>query len=220
MICKNCGTENPDDVLTCYVCGEALKGPIQAPKTDTYSSTAYASGSYDDLSYGENKSRKGFYITVAAILAVVSILIFIIVNPFAKGAKTPKQAAISFASAFSDGNTKQLEKVLPPYYSTDKDAMNLISSAIKMLKKEGVKVSFNIKEYTKYNQSQLEDLREEIRYGYDYDADKIKEAGEIAAKVNMSFNYNGKFYSEDVDSNFVVVKIGGRWYVHDVGEVY
>ena len=41
MICRNCGTENPDDSLTCYVCCEA-PNYIKPSESRTNESMAYS----------------------------------------------------------------------------------------------------------------------------------------------------------------------------------
>ena len=64
------------------------------------------------------------------------------------------------------------------------------------------------------------DLCDEIEYKYDYNADKIQDAGEVTVEMRMTGEMFGEKYDESDEEEVVVVKIGGKWYIHDMSGAF
>ena len=51
-------------------------------------------------------------------------------------------------------------------------------------------------------------------------ADKIQDAGEVTVEMNMKGEMFGEKYDESEEEEVVVVKIGGKWYIHDMSGAF
>jgi hypothetical protein len=163
-------------------------------------------------------------IVLVVLLAAAACVVFFVWKPFGgKGGNgSPTAAVQGFCDAVLKGKAKEIKKYCPPYMEADIDEDDLkdIAEGMEMVKSMGMKISIKAKDYEAYDDDDFNDLCDEIEYRYDYDADKIQDAGEVTVEMNMKGEMFGEKYDESDEEEVVVVKIGGKWYIHDFASAF
>ena len=163
-------------------------------------------------------------IVLVVLLAAAACVVFFVWKPFGgKGGNgSPTAAVQGFCDAVLKGKAKEIKKYCPPYMEADIDDDDLedIASGMDMITGMGMKVSFKATDYESYDDYDFNDLCDEIEYSYDYDADKIKDAGEVTIEMTVKGEFRGEKYDETETETVTVVKIGSKWYIHDFGGAF
>lgn len=223
MICRNCGTENPDDALTCYVCGEA-PNYIKPSESRTNESMAYSQGSQAlrmQTPYEEKSSVKTLIIAIVAILLVAAAAyVFLVLKPFEKVGKPEDMVQECMDTLFSTIQPEKIEKYMPPYVDVNSDDWGTFSTGMAAVKAMGFTVSAEAGEYTKYSNSEIDSYRRRVESSTGYKGRKIKEVGTVELTIHVSGSYGGQTYSESETGEAVVVRIGNKWYISEINEKY
>ena len=224
MICRNCGTENPDDALTCYVCGEA-PNYIKPAESRTAQNTAYAQGSQAlrmPTPYEEKSSIKNLVIAISAIAVLVAaaFFVFVIWKPFEKAGKPEDMVQKCMDTAFSSIQSDKVKEYMAPYIGVDEAGWGSFAKGMAVVKSMGFTASAEAGNYTKYSNSKLNDYRDYIERSTGYKGRKIKEAGTVELTITISGSYGGQTYNESTGGEVIVVRIGNKWYISEMNQVY
>lgn len=158
-------------------------------------------------------------IVLVVLLAAAACVVFFVWKPFGGSSKGgPTGAVQNCFNALLDGNAKEIKKYMPPYIDEDIDDSDLeeIGTFMKGFENWGMKITIKAKDYEAYDDDDFNDLCDEIEYRYDYDADKIQDAGEVTVEMRIKGELGGEKYDESDEQEVIVVKIGGKWYIHDM----
>ncbi len=223
MICRNCGTENPDDALTCYVCGEA-PNYIKPSESRTNESMAYSQGSQAlrmQTPYEEKSSVKTLIIAIVAILLVAAAAyVFLVLKPFEKVGKPEDMVQKCMDTAFSSIQSDKVSEYMAPYIGVDEAGWGSFIKGMAVVKSMGFTASAEAGNYTKYSNSKLNDYRDYIERSTGYKGRKIKEAGTVELTITISGSYGGQTYNESTGGEVIVVRIGNKWYISEMNQVY
>ncbi len=204
MFCGNCGTQNPDNSPFCAGCGAKLnEAPVApaAPETD-----------FAPVRRPAPKSKKGLFVgIIAAVVAVAVALVLIFCL------STPKGVAKKYIKAMEKGDFKAVIKLMPKAMveeniGDEDDQEDWIEQTEEYYEKYEIELSnIKITDMEDIDEDDLEELQEEFEDEYDL---KVKKAKEITIEYDMETTQGER---EDVEETLLLVKIGMKWYLADMG---
>ena len=162
-------------------------------------------------------------IVLVVLLAAAACVVFFVWKPFGGkgGSGNPKETVQACFDAIMDGKYKEAKKYVPPYQEVDEDDFDDIKEVFEEAEEYDAKITLKATDYEAYDDDDFDDLCDDIEYEFDYNADKIQDAGEVTIEMSMKIKMeNSEPYEYSVDGTAVVVKIGGKWYIHDMSGAF
>lgn len=221
MFCGNCGSQNPDGLDTCSVCGAPLPSP-ESGETPKKSRLA-----------GLDKNRLVGYAVIAAVVLVVAVVLAVIFS-----GRSDKAALKKYVSSAYDLNAKGIVKLYPDAvikrYAQREDISRseareeIIDNVQDQIEDyadyydidydEIRGLSVEIRDEEKERKSAVRELNDDFEDEYDIKL-KVKEMKTV--EVRVKGKYDGDRFSFKI-SGITLVKIGSSWYVWqpDVGQLY
>lgn len=224
MFCTQCGAQNPEGANSCTNCGAtfatetpATGTPVtfatETPATETPASEPKKTGS--DFATLIDKLRESKYFIPGVLGAAgLALLVLLIVVLTASGGGQTKPID-KYWNAIAKTNVDKYMSAFPEEYTEDWDDDDVEDNLEDMLDNlkdvygRNIKISIKVLDKEKYDEDELEDLRDSIEW-YDLDDDELTAAYRIALKVT----FKG---SKDKGSNivtFIVIKYDGKWCMH------
>lgn len=212
MYCKNCGTNNPDNVRFCKECGEVMNPHVPA--------IGQTGGSHSRLSF----SKK--YV-VAAVAAVVIVVLAIVLFGSGKQGNASYKAVVNqfFKSVYKTADAEAFFDLIPDevinytiededYYDLDEmvddfqyELDDLHDDFYETLGR-GWSVSSKIVDAQDFTDRELRELNRDYR-------DKLETDVNISAAkvVEVELTVKVDDYEESDDIEINVIKIDGKWYL-------
>lgn len=202
MFCDKCGKNNPDGMAFCEACGNPL-------------------GETAEATTGEGAKTSRLIASVVAIVVVVAVLIWGIVNlvgciQTGASGKPIKE----FYKAYNKEEYTELIDQLPKEFKDiakeNKDAFkNNFKESKKTMKKEygsNYKVSYSIIDYIDYTDDEVKDKEKNINSMLGDDEIDVEDARQYMVKIKEK----GSKKKSEYYSTINVIKVDGKWYMEDV----
>jgi hypothetical protein len=203
MKCPKCGSEQPEGTKFCGVCGAEIPQTYQPEQT-------VSSGKKSALPIAK----------IAGLAAGVIVLIIIISAISGGGYKRPID--LMFKS-LQTGKASYMLKAVPKFVVEDTfggyDDLDYIDDMFDELQDDlqdefgkNAKISYKITDKDKLDKDDLEDAAEYLSSAFKSAGKKLKiKAG---YEIDMDITIKGSKSKDTEDTNFTVIKIGGKWYIH------
>lgn len=209
MICEKCGTQNAEGIENCVRCGEPLQQePTQNPKSKKTTLLDF----FKDLPGNKEKLIALIAVAAAALIFVVIILCLIF------GGNSPKAVAEKYVKGATKPNYSAVVKlihkdVLDEADDDDiRDNIKLYNRSVKRLFEETYgdswKIDITSVDEDELKKSKLRDIKD--YYDDEYDLE-VTDAREVEIEVDIE----GEDEDGEEEFTIIVIKIGGKWYLHN-----
>lgn len=205
--CKSCGSEMPDNIAFCGVCGTALNAPEEP------TAQPFANGDYNAPVGGAQKNKKplilGAAIGGAVIVAVLLVLFLIGSGP---------ESALDKMVDYTTGDVDVLEDLAPKAYwdyvemCEGESVEELIEEARSDMEEYGgmyESVEYDVLDEKDISDLKIRKINEYLVEKYGFEADAVEDACELTYSI-FAVEENDTDSETNTD---IIVKIDGEWYI-------
>lgn len=199
MFCEKCGAQNPDNVMRCSNCGNELNAEPKTSVKDKIMNSKY------------------FIPAVAAAAALLVIVLFVtLLGGNAKVAPVKR-----YFKSFATENVDKYLSAFPKKYiekqeDENDDLEDEIEDLLEMFNEyaeeeygDRIRIKIKVTDKDKFDEDDLDDLRDRMKSYYDLSKSKITQAWELEVEVTIK----GSEDKDTEDTDFIVFKYDGKWYL-------
>ncbi len=220
--CGNCGTELQDDAVVCSNCGVNIapqqpEAAASAPASDaTPGEVAVAAIKDKSLVFiNKMKSDKKFMGIVLGSIAGVILVIVLLCVLMGGGYKSAIENYFDAMQGDYDAYVACMpEDVFDDYLDYKDMSKKELKEEMEDSSDGDLKVSYDILDTDELDEDDLDDIKDYLKENLDISKKDVTEAIEVELEVTLK--YDGEKMSNETD--VVVVKIDGDWYVYEVLE--